>query len=156
MAGISPVWLGLHVAAPVIGAAGFGAAFLSGVLYLWEQRALKTKRFGRWMGTLPSLDVLDRLAVHAIVVGVVFLGAGIVSGIYLAHEVWHFDWTGSPKFVFSMVTWGWYAALLLTRWRAGWRGARFLALMVVGFLLLLFTLAGIFFFFAPVRGAPWT
>ncbi|MFH1018840.1 MAG: cytochrome c biogenesis protein CcsA [Pseudomonadota bacterium] len=142
----------LHIAMVFMSLGIFGLAFVAALFYLLVHRELKTKRFGKIFLVLPPLDTLDHLTVRALVLGVVLLTLGIVSGIYLAHAEWRKDWVTNPKFLFSIATWIWYVLLLSVRRFAGWRGGQFFALIVVAFGLLLVTFLGVTAFFpTPAR-----
>lgn len=140
-----------HVVVLVVGILSFLVTSLAALLYLIEHRELKTKKFGHYFQKLPSLDLLDRLAVRTLNIGFVFLTLGMITGIYLAHEVWKGDWVHNTKVLFSVVTWVWYLVLLFVRYTLGWRGGKFFALTSFGFLMLLTTFLGVFVFF-PAGG----
>jgi ABC-type uncharacterized transport system permease subunit len=127
----------MHVGVLGFGTVSFCLSFLAGLLYLVAQKELKSKRLGRLGMLLPPLETLDRTSVRALVLGVVLLTIGNASGIYLAHVYWKVNWVGQTKFLFSMVAWAWFLLLLGIRHFAGWRGGRFFASLVVGFIFLL-------------------
>ena len=64
---------------------------------------------------------------------------GIITGAVWAQSAWGAFWKWEPKLVFAMVTWMWYAVYLHLRYVRGWRGRRTNILLIVGFLILLFT-----------------
>mgnify|MGYP005845364987 FL=1 len=79
-------WLSFHVAAALLGNATFALAFLGGILYLIQERQLKSKKFGFFYKRLPSLETLDALNYYCINIGFVLLTLGIISGsIYLGY-----------------------------------------------------------------------
>lgn len=150
LAGRVPPWLfGAHVVVLSFGIGCFCLAFLGGLVFLIQQRELKSKKLGVLSSLLPSLEVVDRLVVQALVAGFVFLTAGIVSGIGLAHGLWSKEWFKDPKFISSSLTWIWYLVLLSVRYRLGWRGARFFFLIVIGFIFLLTTFLGFALYRSP-------
>ncbi|MFH1262807.1 MAG: cytochrome c biogenesis protein CcsA [Pseudomonadota bacterium] len=140
----------LHVAVLLFGIGCVCLAFCSALLYLVQQRELKSKHVGRLLALLPPLEVLDRTALRSMILGVVLLTIGNATGIYLAHVYWKTEWLSQKKFVFSMLTWWWFVISLGVRYLVGWRGGRFFALIVVGFIFLLFTLA-----LSVLRTWPW-
>jgi ABC-type uncharacterized transport system permease subunit len=91
-------------------------------IFLWAQeRALRRREFHRWLRALPPLTELETLLFRTIAVGFVLLGAVLLTGVLfvddlLAQHLVH-------KTVLSLLSWLAFGALLLGRWRYGWRGA---------------------------------
>jgi HemX protein len=135
----------VHIMVLFVGIASFCLAVLCGLAFLLAHRALKAKRRWGLLEMVPPLEVLDRFAVRSVEVGFAALTVGIVVGIYLAHQVWPGNWISDPKVILSILVWLWYWFLLVVRHRSGWRGARFLAVIVVGFVFLLVTFLGFSF-----------
>jgi len=146
-------WFGVHVAFVATSVATYLMALLSGLAYLWVQRQLKRKQLDGFGSRLPSLETFDRWVSGALRIGSVALTISLATGIYYAHEVWTMrNWPTDPKVLVSFLTWIWYLLLLVVRHRFGWRGSRFVTLMVVGFLLLLLTFIGSATFWLPKAG----
>jgi ABC-type uncharacterized transport system permease subunit len=126
------VFLAFHVGLILAAFAGFTLAAALAALYLWQERRLK-RRTPRVLRLLsPSLETLDALTVRAIVFALPALTVG--SGIGLARlgaEGGRFD----AIMGLTILTWAVYAAFLVLRWEAGWRGRRTAYLALAGFLL---------------------
>lgn len=137
------VWLPVHVVLAILGDAVFALAFCASLLYLVQERRLKTHRGGRMLRGLPSLETLDRLNYRFLVWGLILLTLGIVSGIVWAHSAWDRFWTSDPKLIFSLATWGIYVILLQGRMTAGWRGRWAAQLTIAGFAVILLSLVGV-------------
>ena len=54
-------WLILHVVTVFCGNGIFAIAFLAGIMYLIQERPIKSKRSGALSHRLPSLETLDGL-----------------------------------------------------------------------------------------------
>ena len=97
---------------------------LSAVLaiFLWAQeRALRRREFRGWLRALPPLTELESLLFRSITVGFVLLTATLLTGLLFVE-----DMMGQHlvhKTVLSVMSWLAFGALLLGRWRRGWRGA---------------------------------
>lgn len=139
------IWVLLHVGTAFIGNGGFAIAFLAGVMYLIQERQIKSKRRGPLYYRLPSLETLDALNYNCLIIGFPFLTLGMLSGSILAHYTQGYFWRWDPKEVWSLITWLLYAALLHGRVTAGWRGRRSAKISIVGFLVLAFSFAGVNF-----------
>ncbi len=137
------VWLPVHVGLAFLGDAVFGLAFSASLLYLVQERRLKSRRTRGLLRHLPSLETLDRLNYSCLVWGLILLTLGIVTGIVWAHEAWGRFWASDPKLLFSVVTWGIYVVLLQGRMTAGWRGRFAAQLTIAGFAVMVLSLVGV-------------
>lgn len=133
-------WLALHVSLTLVGEGFFAVAFVASILYLVRERA--AKRVGGDSQT--RLDRLDRVSYRAIAVGFPFFTLGaLFFGAVWAKHAWGRYWGWDPKETFSLVTWLVYVLYLHLRVRRGWGARRVAWVAVIGFLLALFTFAGV-------------
>src|SRR5438552_8974029 len=135
--------LPVHVVLATLGDAVFALAFSASLLYLVQERRLKTHRGRGFLRRLPSLETLDRLNYTCLLWGLILLTLGIVSRIVWAHTAWGRFWSSDPKLVFSLVTWGIYVILLQGRMTAGWRGRWAATLTIAGFAVIVISLVGV-------------
>ncbi len=140
---LQSLWLPFHVATCFLGDACFAVAFATGIMYLLQEKGLKSRRPGAFYHRLPSLEALDSLNYRALTFGFPFLTLGIITGSVWAEEAWGSYWTWDPKETWSLITWFIYAAVLHARLTAGWRGKRAAILSIVGFAAILFTFVGV-------------
>lgn len=97
------------------------AALLAIMLWL-QERALRRRDFHRWLRALPPLTELETLLFRTITVGFVLLSLTLLTGLlfvedFLAQRLLH-------KTVLSVLSWLVFGALLVGRWRYGWRGGK--------------------------------
>ncbi len=142
VAGFNSVWLALHVATALLGDGIFAVAFLAGVMYLLQERAIKGKRFGWLYSRLPSLTSLDGLNRTCLVFGFPLLTVGMLTGALYAQLATGVYWRWDAKEVWSLITWVVYAVLLHQRLTVGWQGRRAAWMAIVGFGLVIFTFLG--------------
>ena len=135
-------WLTLHVATMFIGMAIFALAFCAGIMYLLQERQIKSKSFGLLYRRLPSLEVLDSLNYVCLTFGFPLISIGLISGFVYAGAVWQSYWHWDPKEILSVVSWLIYAVLLHERLAVGWRGRRAAIMAIVGFSVILVTFVG--------------
>ena len=135
-------WLTLHVATMFIGMAIFALAFCAGIMYLLQERQIKSKSFGLLYRRLPSLEVLDSLNYVCLTFGFPLITIGFISGFVYAGAVWQSFWHWDPKEILSVVTWLIYAVLLHERLAVGWRGRRAAIMAIIGFSVILVTFVG--------------
>jgi len=136
-------WHPLHVVFAFLGNAIFALAFCCGIMYLIQERQLKSKKMGAITKRLPPLKVLDDLNYQSLKFGFPLLTLGIITGAVWANYAWGRYWDWDPKETWSLITWLLYAALLHQRLTVGWRGRRAAIMAIVGFLVVLFTFLGV-------------
>jgi cytochrome c-type biogenesis protein CcsB len=138
-------WIYIHIPLLILGYASLFISFSAGILYLIQERELKSKRATRFHGRLPSLEVCDDLAYKSLAIGFPLITLGILSGALWAQSAWG-EWTGDLKTVLAFVTWLVYLLLIHYRLVAGWRGRKAAYLAIVGFVCLLVTFLGTNYF----------
>ena len=136
---LKTAWLYLHVSMIVLGYTAFFLTFAAGLLYLLQERELKSRRPRAWFHSLPPLESIDDLAYKSLSIGFPFITIGIVTGAIWASSLWGSEWPRDPKIAWSFATWVIYLTLLSARWVAGWRGRKAAYIAIVGFLAIVFT-----------------
>ncbi len=125
----------IHILLSVLGVAVFALAAVLALLYLFEDRQLKRKRFGRMVGRGTPLDTLDRLALQCVSIGFPIFTIAIVTGaIWVARlGLLRQAFALRPEYALAVVTWAAFGVLLIARLGAGWRGRRAAWLTLGGF-----------------------
>ena len=129
-----------HTTLVVFAYAAFFVAFAASVMYLLQERELKSKTFGAVFHRLPSLTTVDDISSTAAAVGFTLLTLGIVTGVAWSSATRGRMWHNDPSEIFALLTWVLYLALL--HFRAQWRGRKAAWLGVAGFALVLCTFVG--------------
>jgi len=132
-------WILVHITLTFLGEAIFTFAFIAGVLYIFQEKRIKSKRMGTFLTKLPSLTTLDNLNHFCLLMGFPLLTVGLALGLLSAREIWQADWRWGQKETWSLVTWFLYAALIHGRLAAGWKGRKSALGAVLGFGVILFT-----------------
>ena len=130
--------LSFHVAAAMVAYGTFAIGFGAAAVYLVRRHYVGT--------AASSLEPLEDVAYRAVLTGFPFMTLTIVLGALWADIAWGRYWGWDPKETSSLVTWLVYAAYLHARVLRGWRGNRSVSLIVLGFLAVLFTYFGNYFF----------
>ena len=130
--------LQLHAWCALLAYATLGIAAVLAILLWAQERALRRREFHYWLRALPPLTELESLLFRTIAVGFVLLTATLLTGVLfvenlLAQHLVH-------KTVLSVLSWLAFGALLLGRWRRGWRGTTAVrwTLSAMGLLMLAF------------------
>ncbi len=123
----------IHISLATLGVGVFALASALSVIYLAEERALKRKRFDAlaFKDRGAPLEALDRLTHRLIWVGfpifTLAIGLGAVWVSRLGESL------DRPEYPLAIVTWAFYAAVLVARQAYGWRGRRAARLTLAGF-----------------------
>jgi len=125
-------WLGVHTSFAVLGDAAFAFGFIVSIMYLIQERQLKSKRLGAIFHRLPSLDIMDTLGYKSLSFGWPLFTIGMLTGSIWAESAWGTYWSWEPKETWSLITWVIYLALLHLR-TIGWRGRKMAFLSILGF-----------------------
>ncbi len=131
---VNSAWFGIHAVFSLLGFVAFAVAFLVGLMYLIQDRLLKSKRFNTLYAQLPSLDFLDEMNQGTIFLGFPLLTIGMLSGAIWASSIKGSFWSWTPKQTLTLVTWLFYLVILHGRMNFGWRAKRAALLAIVGFI----------------------
>ena len=159
--GVRASWLVAHIAALLAAYAALGFSMLASVLYLVQERRIKSKRKpgeDSWwapLDWLPPLDTLERIAHSTLLFGFPCMTVGLVIGSVLVQEsdlgaAYYRD----PKVVASFIMWAVYVLLLFLRSTAGLRGRRAAYLSGAVFVVMLAVWAANVFSQVHRYGAP--
>ena len=112
--------LQLHAWCALLAYSTLAIAALLAVMLWVQERALRRRDFHGWLRALPPLIELESLLFRTIAVGFVLLTATLLTGVLFVSDL--FAQHLVHKTVLSVLSWLAFGALLLGRWRYGWRG----------------------------------
>jgi len=133
-------WVDFHAAVAILACGAFALAFVTGTMYLQQERQLKTRRLGQSFLLLPSIEQLDVINFRLIVLGFAMLTVGMIGGAISYRIVGH--WT-TPKIAWALVAWCLYATQLAARWFWSMRGRRTAVVSMLSFVFVLLTFWGV-------------
>jgi len=143
---IQSYWIGLHAAVAILGYATFVVASCAAVMYLIQERQLKSKKPGAFYYRLPSLEVLDNLSYRALSIGFPLLTLAIIIGAIWAGSRGINPLSRDPTAIFAVLVWLIYAVLIYARVTVGWRGRKASYLTILGFSYILISFIMIHYF----------
>lgn len=132
--------LELHAWMALLAYATLAIAALLAIMLWVQERALRRREFHGWLRLLPPLTELESLLFRTIWAGFVLLSATLLTGVLFVHDF--FAQHLIHKSVLSALSWLVFGALLLGRWRRGWRGAKAVRLTLVAMALLVLAFFG--------------
>src|SRR5208283_1551226 len=117
-------WLPVHILMIFTGYAALFLSFGASILYLLQERALKSKNSSGMFSRLPSLQVIDDIGYRSLMLGFPFMTLGLIAGIVVAEGTYgRIDFL-DPKILLSVLMWAVYLLMVYMRLNAGWRGRR--------------------------------
>lgn len=138
-------WLVVHISCVMLGYVGFFLTFVAAVMYLVQERQLKSRNPRASYYWLPSLEVCDQLYLRSLVFGLPLLTLGILTGFVWASRMWHGPWEMDPKILAALITWFIYLFLFSARLSGSWPGRLSAYIAIVGFAAIMVTFVGISF-----------
>jgi ABC-type uncharacterized transport system permease subunit len=117
------------------------AALHAGLMSLVEKR-LHHATLPRLLRELPPLLTMETLLFRIVGAGFVLLTLTLLSGVVFSEEVFGKPWQITHKFVFGVIAWCVFAALLSGHHFYGWRGRKAVHWMMSGYVFLLLAYLG--------------
>jgi ABC-type uncharacterized transport system permease subunit len=127
-------WIIVHIALIFAGYAALFFSFASSLLYIAQERNLKSKSGGRLLSWLPPLETLDEIGYRSLLLGFPFMTFGLIAGAVVASAAYGPRFLLDPKILLSVFMWVVYMVLLWTRWSSGWRGRKAAYLVAFAFI----------------------
>ncbi len=130
-------WIEFHAAIAILSYGAFALGSVCSVMYLVQERQLKTRQLNRSFLLLPSLGQLEQITLRLVILGLAMLSAGIAGGLVSYRD------TGKAtmsKILLAGLVWVLYAALVGGRYGLAWRGRRVAWLSVFSFAVVLIAL----------------
>ncbi len=127
----------LHVSMTIIGYTALALSAIYALMYILQERSIKKHRFGVIFQQLPALKYLEKMSIQAVVIGIIFLGFGIIHGHVQANKVLGTFWLPDIKVIMLDALWliyvlGYFLSKILR-----WYGRRMAWLSLLAFLILL-------------------
>ncbi|MDO8803297.1 MAG: cytochrome c biogenesis protein CcsA [Elusimicrobiota bacterium] len=126
-------WLFIHVSTVMTGYGALLLSFLGAAVFSFMKKTANDEK----------RKSLESLVYRACLVGFWLLTLGIITGAVWANSAWGSYWSWDPKETWSLITWLYYAVAIHLRRTKGWKDKKFAALMLWGFVLVMFTYFGV-------------
>lgn len=130
-------WLVVHIGALLAAYTALLFSLIASVLYLAQERRLKSKEGIGFLAWLPPLETMDRIAYLALLIGFPCMTLGLLAGCLIAQQSVGAAYFLDPKVLLSFGMWGLYVLMLLVRRSTGLRGRRAIYLSSAVFLVVL-------------------
>ncbi|OGW37059.1 MAG: hypothetical protein A2010_05215 [Nitrospirae bacterium GWD2_57_9] len=122
---LKTVWFELHVILSFVSYALFAVGSLFGVLALRNDGEAERNQY------------------RSVLLGYVLFSAAMIFGGIWAYLAWGTYWLWTPKELWTTIVWFFYSLYLHARLVRGWSGPKVVWMGIIGFLIVLFTYAGV-------------
>ncbi len=130
-------WITLHIALLLTAYAALIVCMLASVLYLIQEKRLKSRSTRGLLSRLPPLETTDQIALRSLLIGLPCMTAGLLIGSALAANEYGAVYFRDPKVLLSFAMWLAYVGMIAIRRSAGLRGRRAVWLSSFVFLVML-------------------
>ncbi|HAV64993.1 MAG TPA: cytochrome c assembly protein [Verrucomicrobiales bacterium] len=114
----------LHAAMILLGYGAFAVAGVAAVMYLTQEHNLKFRKLLAIQSLLPSIQRLEKVNTRLLVAGFLLLTFGLGMAPLIVGEHGPRDIYTDAKFLWSVLVWGMYGALILLHWLGRLNGHR--------------------------------
>ena len=112
-----------HVTLSILAYAAFALSFVFSLIFLGEERLLRSRKMSNVVWRLPPLELLERMSRSSVLVGLVSIAIGTVLGFVwvdrLRGQIWYYD----PKYVITLLVLLLYVLYFHLARTASWRGS---------------------------------
>lgn len=130
--------LGVHILVSLLAYSTLMLAAVQALLVATQNnylhQRLKKPNQSNFVRTLPALEDMEYFLFHLIAMGVLLLSISLLSGFYYLDNL--FGSSVAHKTILSIISWIIFSALLLGRWKYGWRGKTAVRWTISGFAIL--------------------
>src|SRR3989441_3526346 len=128
-----------HVTLSILAYAAFALSFVLSLIFLGEERLLRSHKLGDIVWRLPPLELLERMSRSSVLVGLVSITIGTAFGFLwvdrLSDKYSFYD----PKYAITLLVLLLYAVYFRLARATAWRGARASKLCVFNFVVVFFS-----------------
>ena len=128
-------WIFVHIILLLAAYAALFLSLLASVLYLIQERRLKTKQPP--LRSLPPLETTDQIALKTLLFGLPCMTVGLLIGSALAEQEYGPAFFADPKILLAFAMWFAYCLMIFIRRHSGLRGRRAVYLSSFVFLVVL-------------------
>lgn len=130
-----PGWpLSAHITLSALAFGLLATAALLTVVLAVQDASLRSRRPSGWLEALPPMESMEHAVFMLLRTGFIALSLTLLIGFFFVTDL--FGQRLVHKVTLALVAWAIFGALLLGRWRFGWRGRKARRLALAGFAVL--------------------
>ncbi len=144
----SGLGIGVHLIAAIFGFSAIAIAGLYSLLYLLLYRQIQHNKFELLFQRLPNLEVLEKLTMHAVSFGFLFLSITLFAGVFEQQVSGESISILEPKLLTLIIIWFLYGTSIVLKPLIGW-DIKHMAYVFISLFLFVTALIVLMTFFSP-------
>ena len=124
-----------HVALNILAYSAFALSFVLSLIFLIEERVLRSHKLGDVVWRLPPLELLERMSRSSVLIGLVSITIGTSFGFLWVYRLSSKYSFYDPKYAITLLVLILYAAYFWLARTTAWRGARASKLCIFNFVI---------------------
>ncbi|MEM7357956.1 MAG: cytochrome c biogenesis protein CcsA [Pseudomonadota bacterium] len=125
-----------HVLVALLAYSLLAIASIQALLYVYQEKQLKTRPVPAWLRALPPLQTMEDLLFRLIIAGFALLSLTLLTGALFSQQIFGQPFEFNHHTVFALLGWMVFATLLVKRFREGLRGSQAVIWTLAGFILI--------------------
>lgn len=125
-----------HILISILAYCLISIAAVQALLYVYQERLLKSRAASTMLLTLPPLQTMEQLLFRLVVVGFILLSLTLFSGVLFSQEIFGQPFALKHHTIFAVLSWIVFATLLFKRCKSGLRGSQAVVWTLIGFILM--------------------
>ncbi|MFP5349657.1 MAG: inner membrane protein YpjD [Gammaproteobacteria bacterium] len=142
----------LHIVISILAYSLLCLAAVQSLMLLAQENQLRNKHTQGFIRALPPMQTMEQIMFQMIGLGFALLTLTLISGVFFSERVFGTPFALTHHIILAALGWAVYAALLIGRWRLGWRGRTAVRWTLGGFALLVLAYFGSKFVLQVVLG----
>ena len=124
-----------HVTLSILAYAAFALSFVLSLVFLVEERFLRSHKLGGVVWRLPPLELLERMSQSSVLIGLVSIAIGTAFGFLWVDRLGNKYSFYDPKYAITLLVLILYAVYFRLARTTAWRGARASKLCIFNFVI---------------------
>ena len=135
-----------HVTLSILAYSAFALSFVLSMIYLGEERLLRSHKVGDVVWRLPPLELLEQMSRSGVLVGLISIGAGTALGFVSVDRLAGQNSFYDPKYIITLLVLALYVVYFRLARTAAWRGARASKLCIFNFVVVVLSFTVVNFY----------
>jgi ABC-type uncharacterized transport system permease subunit len=128
-----------HVTLSILAYAAFALSFVLSLIFLIQERLLRSHHMGDFVWRLPPQELLERMSRSSVLVGLLSFVIGTALGFVWVDRLQGQTWYREPKYIVTLLVLLLYVIYFRLARTTAWRGARASLFCVFNFAIVIFS-----------------
>jgi ABC-type uncharacterized transport system permease subunit len=137
-----------HVTLSILAYAAFALSFVLSLIFLGEERLLRSHKVGDVVWRLPPLELLEQMSRSSVLVGLISISIGTALGFVSVDRLPGQNSLFDPKYIITLLVLALYVLYFFLARTTAWRGARASKLCMFNFAIVVLSFTVVNFYFS--------